>query len=378
MRRIFLHAGEPKTGTSAIQLLLRENREALEQLDYLVPNAGSNPSGNYLPLIDAILHEPVPPAYSQCVEAFEQEVNSHPAENVVVSAECLDHYFRNDEKRDRILSFLRDLRLATTILIFIRPDAEALSSAYAEQVKSFLYDVTFPEFVVRRRRYVHLLKLMGLPGIQTIFRPYNAEVRRLGAGREFLRVIGLSEDALQCLGRESRVNQSVGPIAVAAAREIRRRIQQSGRQPTDRQRRALKAELFRLAQEEDPEEAFYGVDAELLQEIERRVGANREKFAQAAWGKSWQAVFPSDEAAPKQCNAFDAGTAEPDALEKYQRMTAALWSAAQRIMNDPRRSKRYSWDRLRAHAGCLIAIAHLLAEFQDSEIFDILDNFVSA
>ena len=376
MRRLFLHAGEPKTGTSAIQLLLRENRDALEQLGYLVPNAGSNPSGNYVSLIDAILQEPVPPAYSQCVEAFEQEVNSHPAENIVVSAECLDHYFRNDEKRDRLLSFLRDLRLATTILIFIRPDAEALSSAYAEQVKSFLYDVTFPEFVVRRRRYVHLLKLMQLPGIQTIFRPYNAEVRRLGAGREFLRVIGLSEDALQCLGRESRVNQSVGPIAVAAAREIRTRIQQSGRLPTDRQRRALRAELFRLTQEEDPEEPFYGVNAELFDQIERRVAANREKFAQAAWGKSWKTVFASDEAGPK-CNAFSAATAEPDALKKYQRMTAALWSAAERIMNDPRRSKRYSWDRLRAHAGCLVAIAHLLAEFQDSEIFDILDNFIS-
>src|SRR5437867_1882815 len=131
MRRIFLHAGEPKTGTSAIQLLLRENREQLERLGYLVPNAGSNPSGNYAPLIDAILHEPVPPAYAQCVEAFQHELTAHPAENVVVSAECLDYYFRKDEKRERILSFLRDLRLATTIVIFIRPDAEALSSAYA-------------------------------------------------------------------------------------------------------------------------------------------------------------------------------------------------------------------------------------------------------
>jgi hypothetical protein len=378
MRRIFLHAGEPKTGTSAIQLLLHENREALARLGYLVPNAGSNPSGNYLPLIDAILHEPVPPAYSQCVETFQQEIAAHPAENVVVSAECLDHYFRDDEKRDKILGFFGDLRLETTLLIFIRPDAEALSSAYAEQVKSFLYDVTFPEFVVRRRRYVHLLKLMQLPGIRTIFRPYNAEVRRLGAGREFLRVIGLSEDALQGLAQESRVNQSVGPIAVAAAREIRRRIQQSGRPPTDRQRRALKAELFRLTQEEDPEEPFYGVDAELLQKIEHRVATNREKFAQEAWGKSWHAVFASDDAAPKQCNAFDAATAEPEALKKYQRMTAALWSAAERIMNDPRRSKRYSWDRLRAHASCLVAVAQLFAEFQDSEIFDILDNFLSA
>jgi hypothetical protein len=312
------------------------------------------------------------------VEAFQHEVTAHPAENVVVSAECLDHYFRKDEKRERILSFLRDLPLATTIVIFIRPDAEALSSAYAEQVKSFLYDFTFREFVIRRQRYVHLLELARLPGIQTIFPPYNAEVRRAGAAREFLRVIGLSEDALQYVGRERRVNESVGPIAVAAAREIRRRIQQSGRQPTDLQRLALKAELFRLTQEEEREEPFYGVDAELFQEIEGRVAKDREKFAQSAWGKSWQAVFASNGGAPKQCNAFDAATAEPDALKKYERMTAALWSAAQRIMNDPNHSKRYSWDRLRAHAGCFIAIAHLLSECLDSEIFDILEDFVSA
>jgi hypothetical protein len=350
MRRIWLHAGEPKTGTSAIQLLLHENRVALEHFGYLVPKAGVSRSGNYGQLIEAILGQPVPPRYAHCVEAFRQEVNTHPADTVVVSAESLDYRFRSDEERERILSFLRDLGLATTVVIFIRPDAEALSSAYAEQVKSFLYDVTLREFVLRRRRYVHLLKLAQLPEIQTIFRPYNAEVRRAGAGGEFLRVIGLSEDAVKCLGPERRVNESVGPIAVAAAREIRRRIQQTARQPTHRQRKALKTELFRLIEQEAPEPPFYGVDADLLQEIDRRVAEDREKFAQAAWGKSWQAVFGSAEAAPKQHNAFEAATASPEAVQRYQRMTAALWSAAQRIMNDANLSRAAPWDRLHRDA----------------------------
>jgi hypothetical protein len=352
MRRIFLHAGEPKTGTSAIQLLLHENREALEHFGYLVPKAGMSPSGNYAGLIEAILGQPVPPRrYAHCVEAFRQEVNAHPADTVIVSAESLDYRFRSDEERERILSFLRDLGLATTVVIFIRPYAEALSSAYSEQVKSFLYDVTWRDFVVRRRRYFHLLKLAQLPEIQTIFRPYTAEVRRAGAAREFLRVIGLSEAALECLGPERRVNESVGPIAVAAAQEIRRRIQQTGRQPTDRQRKALKAELFRLIEQEAPEPPFYGVDADLLQEIDHRAAEDREKFAQAAWGKSWQAVFGSDQvAAPKQYNAFDAATAAPEVVQRYQRMTAALWSAAQRIMNDPKLSKAAVWDQLHRDA----------------------------
>jgi hypothetical protein len=363
MRRIFLHAGEPKTGTSAIQLLLRENREALEHLGYLVPKAGMSPSGNYAGLIEAIVGKPVSPGYAHCMEAFQEEVNSHPAEDVIVSAECLDYCFRRDEQRERIFSFLRDLRLATTVVIFIRPDAEALSSAYGEQVKSFLRDITLREFVVRQRRYVHLLKLMQLPGIQRIFRPYNAEVRRAGAAREFLRVIGLPEDALECLGPEHRVNESVGPIAVAAAREIRRRIQQTGRQPTDQQRQALKAELLRLIQQEEPEPAFYGADADLLQEIEHREAEDREKFAQAAWGKSWEAVFASDQAAPKQYNAFDAATAEPEALKRYQRITAALWSTAQRSMRDPALSKRNPWDRLRSRLDVVLFMATAALEF---------------
>jgi hypothetical protein len=346
MRRIFLHAGEPKTGTSAIQLLLHENREAFEHFGYLLPNAGMSRCGNYGNLIEATLGQPVPRRYAHCVEAFRQEVNTHPANTVIVSAESLDYRFRSDEQRERILSFLRDLGLATTVVMFIRRDAEALNSAYAEQVKSFCHDVTLRDFVLGRRRYVHLLKLAQLPEIQTIFRPYNAKVRRAGAAREFLRVIGLPEDALECLGPERRVNESVGPIAVAAAREIRRRIQQTGRQPTDRQRKALKAELFRLVEQDAPEPPFYGVDADLLQEIDRRVAEDREKFAQAAWGKSWQAVFGSDEATPKQYNAFDAATAAPEAVQRYQRMTAALWSAAQCIMNDANLSKAATWDRL--------------------------------
>ena len=346
MRRIFLHAGQPKTGTSAIQLLLCENREALERLGYLVPKAGMSPVGNHGGLIAAILGEPVPPKYAHCVEAFLQEVNAHPADTVIVSAESIDYRFRNDQKRDRILSFLQDLGLATTVVMFMRPDAEAFSSAYAEQVKSFLRDCTLREFVVRQRRYVHLLKLAQLPGIQMIFHPYNAEIRRAGAGKEFLRVIGLPEDAVESLGPERRVNESVGPIAVAAAREIRSRIEQTGRQPTDQQRQTLKAELLRLIEQEEPEPAFYGADADLLQEIEHREAEDREKFAQAAWDKSWQAVFGSDQPAPKQYNAFDAATAGPEALKRYDRMTAALWATAQRIMADPARSKRNPWDRL--------------------------------
>lgn len=347
MRRIFLHAGEPKTGTTAIQLLLQENRESLERFGYFVPKSGVSPGGNHAGLIAAILGEPIPPMYKRCVEAFQHEVNANAADKIIVSAESLDYCFRNEEKSERILSFLRDLGLETTVVMFIRHDAEALSSAYAEQVKSFLRDITMRDFVRRQRRYFHLLRLAQRPGIRTIFRPYNAEVRRVGAGREFLRVIGVPEEAIECLGSERRVNESIGPIAVAVAREIRRRLQQyTGRDPTDQQRLALKTELFRLTREEEPEAAFYGVDTELLQEIESRVSEDREKFAQAAWGESWRDVFAFDESSTKQCNAFDAANAEPAALKKYQRMTEALWSAAQRIVDHPVHAKRHAWDRL--------------------------------
>ncbi len=346
MRRIFLHAGEPKTGTSAIQLFLLENREVLEHFGYLAPNAGMSRRGNYGQLIEAILGEAVPPRYAHCVEGFRQEVDTHAADTIILSAESLDYRFTSDKKRERILSFLRDLGLATTIITFIRPDAEVLSSAYAEQVKSFLYDVTLRDFALQRRRYVHLLKLAQLSEIQTIFRPYNAEIRRAGATSEFLRVIGLPEDALARLGPERRVNESVGPIALAAAREIRRRIEQTGRQPTDRQREALKTELLRLIEQEAPEPPFYGVDANLLREIDCRVAEDREKFAQAAWGKSWEAMFGPNGVSPKQYNVFDATTAPPEAVQTYQRMTAALWCAAQRIMNDTSLSRAGAWDRL--------------------------------
>jgi hypothetical protein len=363
MRRIFLHAGEPKTGTSAIQLLLHENWEVLGHFGYLVPNAGRSHSGNYGQLFQALLGRPVPPRYTHCVEAFRQEVDTHPADTLTVSAESLDLQFKSDENRDRILSFLRDLGLDTTVVIFIRRDAEALSSAYAEQVKSFIYDITLRDFVLRRRRYVHLLKLAELPEIQAIFRPYNAEVRSAGAGREFLRVIGFPEGALECLGPERRVNESVGPIAVAAAREIRSRIEQTGRQPTNRQRKALKAELFQLIEQEAPEPPYYGVDADLLQEIEHRVAEDREKFAQVAWGKSWEAMFGSDDPAPTQYNAFDAATAAPEVVRRYQKMTAALWSAAQRIMNDANLSRATAWDRLQRSADPALSRARCILQW---------------
>lgn len=357
-KRLLLHAGEPKTGTTAIQILLRDNRATLKESGYLVPESGSSRIGNHTGLVNAILGRAVPPSYADCVDAFRREVAADSAHTVIVSAENLDYRFRNPDERERILRFMHDLGLAITVVMFIRPDAEAHCSLYAEQAKSFLFTCTMSEFALTRRRYVHLLELAATPGIQTIFRPYNAEVRRRGAAREFMRAIGFSDDAIDRFGPECRVNESIGPIALAASVEVRKRIEQSGRLPTDQQRQALKAELLRLTEQEEPEPPFYGVDADLLQKIEQRVAETRERFAQLAWGQTWHAVFGST---TKQSNAFNPATAEPADLERYQRLTDALWAAAERIMAEAKFAKVNPWDQLHSRVGCVLALAHLFA-----------------
>src|SRR5262249_25647371 len=138
-----------------------------------------------------------------------------------------------------------------TTIIYLRPESEQINSAYAQQIKTFLTDETVTEYARKRIdrspfRYQNLIYLTKMPGIEARFYSYDDELKRTGVTRHFLGAIGLSQDDISTLGPERRVNESVGPIAIAVARDTLARISRSGQQPSQRQRIALKKALAEL------------------------------------------------------------------------------------------------------------------------------------
>ncbi len=145
--------------------------------------------------------------------------------------------------------------------------------------------------------------------------------------------------------------RAVGPIAIAAARETLKRIRQEGRELTVGQRNALQKELLRLSRRGEPEPSFRGVDAALSQAIEDRVAEERERFSQAAWGTGWDVTFEAERSRERPCNAFDPGSAEPRASERYRHMLDRLWSAARILVEGGQLPRVRPEDRRSAQRG---------------------------
>jgi len=346
---VFLHAGQPKTGTSAVQRFCARNRHALLRLGYLYPLAGMKPAGNHLPLVHRILGLPVSPEHENASNVFLEEINQHQNCAVVLSAEYLFfHFCGKHGSCSPFLSFMQRNGLKVTILSYLRPDDEQINSAYAQLVKTFRIDESLDQFVARRveknpKRYANLIHLTKGPGVEVHFFPYDEELKRDGVTRHLLTAIGMPPEDVASFGPEGRVNESPGPIAIAVARDTLASVRQCGQEPSQRQCDALGKALIELIGGERKEAPYQGIDDTLYDEIESAVAGDRDIFAQAVWGRKWKDLFPPRLRRP--CNAFMEATAEPAALEQYRRIADALWARATVIMADQRLAKIRPWDR---------------------------------
>lgn len=351
MKRIILHAGLPKTGSTAIQRFLSERREALLRLGILFPEAGATNGGNHKPLVAGMLGRPLPKRYRDAPDAFLEECARHPGRTVLVSAEFLGNYFGGEGKRTAVLDFLAAAGFRTTILVYVRPDAEQINSSYVQQVKTFEIDAPFRDYALERAdkarsRYAQFRKLARPPEVETMFRPYDGALRASGVVRDLLAAIDLSASERDALGAESRLNEApVGPVAIAAARATLARLRAGGRELTDRQKTAMQRELLGLVERDEPEPPFRGVDAGLARAIDERLAEERNRFSLAAWGRNWDEVFPPTEAGELRANLFDPAGAEPSAATRYERLLDRLGSAAEAVLADETLARAQRWGR---------------------------------
>jgi hypothetical protein len=352
MRRIFLHAGQTKTGTTSVQNFLGRRRDQLLELGYLYPSEGCSHIFNHGPLVSAILGEKTPPKHADAAESLKRTIGEHRDASVIISAERVFRYLRvcvtKKIENPRLLSFLLETGLPLTVISYIRPREESLNSRYVQGVKSFLIDLPFDEYIRKELEqnatYAQMPELARPPQITMVFRPFNADVQRVGVVADFLSTVGLRDDEIESLGDEPRVNESIGPIALTAAQETLRRIRREGGELTQAQRDRLRARLFELISQEDPEPSFFGVDADIAKRVKEHFAEDAQRFAKAAWGTSWEAVFPPEPERRRRSNVFDLRTAEPQAVERHGRLRDELWATASAILADQKLGQARPWD----------------------------------
>ncbi len=210
MNKLYLHIGMGKTGSSAIQYFLYENRERMLKENILYPVTDEHfidktndvTSGNADEIIKFILDE----EYDKIFEYFEGLLKEN---NVLISSELLIYYLGKN------INLFYDIveEFNATVILYIRKQDEYYNSLVNQWTKlKNLTDTGCLNEV--HENYFYIMKIINnLESEKLIVRPYE---------KEQFKNENLIDDFLECLGLEldesyvmnSRlINNSLSPIA---------------------------------------------------------------------------------------------------------------------------------------------------------------------
>ncbi len=234
MKRVYLHAGLHKTGTSSIQVELTRARHLLRERGFLYPETGlpeSAPYGQHLlpwSLVDdESLIPPVfgqksaPPDKNTLWAALRKEIEDADLPNVVISSEEFDILDRR--ALGELATQLQSYEIVP--IIFLRNLSDLVESGYrtAVVVTGFTEDITF-YFGNHRTRIDYAQLLLDWQEIASADRMIAASYDDPHLSRDsvltFLGLIGLAADAVEPV-RLPRQNESVPAFVVEIARFLR-------------------------------------------------------------------------------------------------------------------------------------------------------------
>lgn len=181
---LYLHVGWSKTGTSAIQSTLQNNKDILLEKGILYPQSLQWADHSHHPF--ALSFQSSGPYGSQltakeAIEKLDQEIKASTSENVLLSSELSPFYFANSDFRN----FVTD-RFSTTKVIFtVRRQSELILSLYNQLIKD-------PQ--VRYQDSLFSLTLKNLPWLnfhQNVVRWANT------VGKENIIIVPYSKNVVQ-------------------------------------------------------------------------------------------------------------------------------------------------------------------------------------
>jgi hypothetical protein len=295
-RTCIVHAGGHKTGTSSLQAFLALNRKRLLKRGYLVPNVG-HINGEHHRLIFSLAGAPIAPRHASYGDDLAEELRRHDHDHVIISSERLETLFRSEAAFWEVMRRFSSLGYRIRLVYYVRNTPQLLNSRYNQVVRSYGMDDRFSTFVERNTARGsptdRLLKLSSDQTIEWIIRPYDAHVRAEGIERDFLDCIGLGD--FRQSASAVRSNESIGPVAVEAARRSMKELKAEDVQLTRHQRGLCSRELIAaVTAAAIKEPAYCGLTTQLVRTIETAQQARNDEFAQQVWGRSWTEVFGAD------------------------------------------------------------------------------------
>lgn len=163
MKKLFLHIGLPKTGSSTLQSFLYQNTDNLRNFGYLYPRTGIPPKKTLFQHtaqhnLGWIIEKSAKfnPAFGTWKEVHEEIENAN-VDNIIISAESLGRV----KSKKQIAILASELKsYDTKILVYLRRQDLRLESLYTQFVKSGQYAENISSFVQTRKNSSDYYKII--------------------------------------------------------------------------------------------------------------------------------------------------------------------------------------------------------------------------
>lgn len=216
MKKLFVHIGMAKTGTSAIQSFMHINRKKLLELGVLYPIAGQFPDHSHHELAFAFS----PDGYrdnpdrdlNKILGSLKEEIDESDCSTVVLSSEC----FSLIAEDKRFIDFFNGYEIR--MIAFVRDPGDYIESWYRQWVKdsAVRYSANFDSFFKKYKGSLGLMEkvrswitLTGKGGV--VVRDFDRIRREGDICKEFLSILNIKIDNQFAVIDE--VNKSLGYVA---------------------------------------------------------------------------------------------------------------------------------------------------------------------
>lgn len=277
-KKVFIHAGGPKTGTSALQYFLLKNRKRLLKSGCIYPkhylDSNNISSGHADLVLDGEIHK-------KRSDAIMKQINKHPDKDVILSSEIFIFYLK------KIYSLFPDAKI---IYYLRRPDSLTVS-AYAQGIKRHGVKEKFR--IEDIERYIPFYRLLETvedtyTTEQIIYRIYDYSQFKGGSlFADFLSILGIEKDD-SFVEPERVINSSY----TLSALEFKRLLNAVG----DKMQTEIDRHLQKFSdQEEEGKSLGNLIDVNTRRDINRFFEDKNRRIAREFFGLIDKPLFDNDQ-----------------------------------------------------------------------------------
>lgn len=356
-RVIHIHAGLPKTGSSAIQRFLVQNRAALADRGLLVPEAGLGARGDHhewMYRLGGIAGRDRRDAVTELVAYLEE----NEAEQVLISTEFAFLMMRFGFA-GRGYRALRRRGYRLKFHLFLRPQTDFAVSAHPEFLRNLLVDQPFRRFVETNflpfaRDYGDIVRrLETASDLPVSVLPYHRAARNEGVWWPLLASAGLevAEPERAGFAPPGEVNPSLGPIGVMALTNALRRIDRREMMRRWGLRRAVRKAVLDVTAKFPAEARRYNpMSPGQRDELWESCRALNDPLARAHWGRDWDDVFEAEKAARPRREVYLRRTDVPgsESAALHDRLARKIFRKIRQKSEDIAAKRSQVWSLKRA------------------------------